>query len=136
MIFKKNILVSRLVLIFILLNLSQLSFSQKISYEANMSISMSNGFDEKLLDGLEDISYCPKLNADIEVQLNIKVSSKFNGFTGIGFSSYRYKPNNAPRWPTQHNGMGGFRDIGFNENGLVENFFVSVPVGFEANFKN
>lgn len=120
-----------LIILILTFSFTQQLKSQKLSFDLNSSLAMTNGYGDKLAI-LPDFAYMPKLVGEIGLQLNYNISESNALFTGFSLAKYSYKPLNAPRWPSQHDENGGFVDIGYEQNGIVENVYVSIPLGWES----
>lgn len=104
-------------------------FSQKLSFDIGSSFYHSTAISETefsgnpLYNGIDGRSSIAS-----SFQLNYTVSENLILQTGLGVAMYRYEPLTDILWPSQFQN-GAFRDIGFDENGLVENTYLSVPIG-------
>ncbi len=111
--------------------LSFTSSAQKLTYELGVSVMATNGVGETTISStgfFPDFGYEARTATAASLQVHYTLSESIQLISGVGLSSYRYKPVNAPMFGSQGQN-GGFRDIGFNENGLVENTFIYVPLG-------
>ena len=119
-------------LVLIALFISASCFAQKWSFDFGASYYYSTGFAETelssvpLYNGIEG-----RASTAASFQINYAISEILILQSGLGISSYSYQPLTDLRWGSQ-NQNGAFRDIGFDENGLVENTYLSLPIGIES----
>jgi len=92
-------------------------------------VSLSNGYNESFYTNLNfDVEFDAKLSCELGMVTSFQISKDFKLFTGIDFSMYRYAPLTNVVWPSNayENKLGR---IGFNSNGLIENYYLSIPIG-------
>lgn len=107
--------------------------AQKLSVSFYAGASMNNGFNENFYSNRNlDLSFESRLSGEIGIMTKLQISKMFEVFTGIDYSMYRYAPVTSLRWPSSayENGWNG---IGFNSNGLIENHYLSIPLGIASN---
>jgi len=104
-------------------------FSQKLSFDIGSALYHSTAISgtefsgNPLYNGIDGRSSIAS-----SFQLNYSVAENLFLQTGLGVAMYRYEPLTDILWPSQFQN-GAFRDIGFDENGLVENTYISIPIG-------
>lgn len=106
--------------------------AQKWSFDLDAAMYFSTGVGDTefrstgLYDGIE-----PGRANSASFQINYSINDILSINLGLGLASYQYKPLTDLQFGSQ-NQNGSFRDIGFNENGLVENTFLKIPLGIES----
>ena len=107
--------------------------AQKWSIELSPSMYRCHAYSETVYSGSPavDLNFEARSAFGLHLYLNYKLRKNVSLVTGIGAASYRYFPDSNLTFGSQNNGQGGFRDIGFDENGLVENYYLGIPIGIE-----
>ena len=119
---------------------TSLVYSQRSSFD--LSVQVGNSFrslqvEESFLtdNNLVEAHWLHerKMNYNIELGYNYKINNQWVVKTGVNYSTFNYYTSNLTdlRWPSEHDGMGGFEDVPNLPNNLIstiDHSFVGVPL--------